>query len=322
MANEERNENDLYIKEKRRYNKFFVTSSAKMSNDKITETTISSSHYEAMSQSFAKGEHLQDDGFRDINGGILYMLQEMQNDIDDIHNEVSASAFQSSFFPFVSAHSASFGLMSSSLIPHKDDKYDLGKSGNEWKDLYIDGTAYIDSLEMGPTVSKILDEDNMASDSDAALATQQSIKAYVDANSGGTIDSSLSNSSNNAVRNSAVHLGLSTKLNLSGGTMTGLIQPIVATVKSAPNKNTIDARATNVFQVNSKQAITIDMATAAHAGQEMTIVNLGQGAVTITHQGKPIQTSFFIAGGKNLSITTGQAYKFVYTTVNQWLLIQ
>ena len=38
----------------------------------------------------------------------------------------------------------------------------------------------------GATVSTILDEDNMASDNAAALATQQSIKAYVDANAGGT----------------------------------------------------------------------------------------------------------------------------------------
>ena len=104
--------------------------------------------------------------------------------------------------------------------------------------------------------------------------------------------------------------------------MTGLIQPIVASVKSAPNKNTLDARATNVFQFNSKQAITIDMATAAHTGQEMTIVNLGQGTITITHQSKPIQMSFFIYGGKNLSIPTGVVYKFIYTAVNQWLVIQ
>ena len=34
-------------------------------------------------------------------------------------------------------------------------------------------------------VTTILDEDNMASDSATALATQQSIKAYVDANAGG-----------------------------------------------------------------------------------------------------------------------------------------
>jgi hypothetical protein len=41
--------------------------------------------------------------------------------------------------------------------------------------------AYFDSLRLGSvSVTAILDEDNMASDSATALATQQSIKAYVD----------------------------------------------------------------------------------------------------------------------------------------------
>jgi hypothetical protein len=49
--------------------------------------------------------------------------------------------------------------------------------------ICIDGTANIDSLTLtsGATATAILDEDNMASDSATALATQQSIKAYVDA---------------------------------------------------------------------------------------------------------------------------------------------
>jgi hypothetical protein len=45
--------------------------------------------------------------------------------------------------------------------------------------------AFFDSLRLGSvSVTAILDEDNMASDSDTALATQQSIKAYVDAQVG------------------------------------------------------------------------------------------------------------------------------------------
>ena len=31
------------------------------------------------------------------------------------------------------------------IVPGLDNTYDLGSSGLEWKDLYIDGTAYIDS---------------------------------------------------------------------------------------------------------------------------------------------------------------------------------
>jgi hypothetical protein len=48
--------------------------------------------------------------------------------------------------------------------------------------------AYFDGLRLGSvSVTAILDEDNMASDSAAALATQQSIKAYVDSQVG-TVD--------------------------------------------------------------------------------------------------------------------------------------
>jgi hypothetical protein len=71
--------------------------------------------------------------------------------------------------------------VASNIIPSADNTHDLGASGAEWKDLYIDGVAYVDSIAMPTTtVTDILDEDNMSSDSAAALATQQSIKAYVD----------------------------------------------------------------------------------------------------------------------------------------------
>ena len=186
MAKQERKKEDLFIKPQRRAKNFFVTSSAKMDDEKgVTKTTISSSVFTKMSQSFADGDYLLDDGIRGINGSVLYMLQEMQQDIDDVYNEVSASSFQSSFFPFATIDSGSFGVISSSLVPNKDSKYDLGSSGKEWNNLYVDGTANIDSLAMGTTVTAIRDEDNMSSDSATSLATQQSIKAYVDANAGG-----------------------------------------------------------------------------------------------------------------------------------------
>jgi hypothetical protein len=72
--------------------------------------------------------------------------------------------------------------VASNVIPSADNTHDLGASGAEWKDLYIDGVAYVDSIAMPTTtVTDILDEDDMSSDSAAALVTQQSIKAYVDA---------------------------------------------------------------------------------------------------------------------------------------------
>ena len=59
------------------------------------------------------------------------------------------------------------------IEPTTDNDIDLGSSSKEFKDLYLDGTANIDGLAMPTTtVTDILDEDNMSSDSTTALATQ------------------------------------------------------------------------------------------------------------------------------------------------------
>ena len=34
----------------------------------------------------------------------------------------------------------------SSIIPDDDDTYDLGSDGQQWRDIYINGSAYIDGL--------------------------------------------------------------------------------------------------------------------------------------------------------------------------------
>ena len=73
--------------------------------------------------------------------------------------------------------------ISGSILPDADATYDLGSSTKEWNNLYIDGTANIDSLTLssGATVTAVLDEDGMGTNSATSLSTQQSIKAYVDA---------------------------------------------------------------------------------------------------------------------------------------------
>ena len=38
--------------------------------------------------------------------------------------------------------------VNSNIIPNTDNAYDLGSSSQEWKDLFIDGTAHIDTLDV------------------------------------------------------------------------------------------------------------------------------------------------------------------------------
>ena len=278
MAEQERKKENLFIKEKRRARNFFVTSSAKMDGDKVTKTTISSSHFTEMSKSFDNGEHLTDSGIRELNGPILYMLQEMQQDIDDVYNEVSASSFQASYFPFATIDTGSFGLISSSLIPHLDSKHDLGSSGKEWNNLYVDGTAYVDAINLNGT----------------------------------------------AIARTAAELNaVTSKLPLAGGTMTGLIRPIVSAIKEEPKNNEVDARKVNVLECNAKKAMGIGTMTPLHPGQIVTIMNVGQGTVTIKHTAKSASGTFFIYGGKDLAILTGQAYRFISDSqIGFWTVIQ
>jgi len=66
-------------------------------------------------------------------------------------------------------------------------KFDGAGAGATVTQVFEDLTISAITLSSGTTVSSILDQDDMSSDSDTALATQQSIKAYVDSQVG-TVD--------------------------------------------------------------------------------------------------------------------------------------
>jgi len=127
---------------------------------------------------------------------------------------VTGSATISGNLTFGDADTDSINLaaeIDSDIIPNTDGTYDLGSATKEWQDLYIDGTANIDSLVADTadinggtidgvtiggtaagavtftdlsdgtiTIAGFADEDNMSSNSATLLPTQQSVKAYVD----------------------------------------------------------------------------------------------------------------------------------------------
>ena len=134
--------------------------------------------------------------------------------VDDTNNRVGV------FVDVSGTTTEQLRFQDGAIVPVTDNDIDLGTSSLEFKDLHLDGTANIDSLVAdtadinggtadnvviggstaaaitgttlvantslniagdGATVTGIKDEDNMASNSATKLATQQSIKAYVDA---------------------------------------------------------------------------------------------------------------------------------------------
>jgi|9_EtaG_2_1085328.scaffolds.fasta_scaffold11806_1 hypothetical protein len=90
-------------------------------------------------------------------------------------------------------------------IVHSGNTNNLISFGADTQSFETSGTARFNisdsglQIGTGARVTTILDEDNMASDSATALATQQSIKAYVDASAGGGGGISLNGSTANGI---------------------------------------------------------------------------------------------------------------------------
>ena len=359
MAKQERKKEDLFIKPKRRAKNFFITSSAKMSDDKgVSKTAISSSVFTKMSQSFADGEYLLDDAIREPNASILYMLQEMQQDIDDVYNEVSASAFQSSFFPFARIDSGSFGVISSSLVPGLDSKYNLGAVGKEWNDLFIDGTANVDAINLnGTAISSTAAEINKLdgytgdvndlnylktlratgvtnTEFDYLDGVTSNIQTQIDnAGGGGGGGSGNYDTGSNLIPHTNNTYDLGSKTNqwknlfvdgvayidsIAGGTLTLPLAPPSSTLTTLKS-SAVNVTGINVLILNSSTALSITGLIPLHPGQELTIMNIGSGAVTITRsQGGKART---IYGSGNITINQHQAYKFVCNPSQVWYQI-
>ena len=169
------------------------------------------------------------------------------------------------------------------IEPTTNNDIDLGSGSKQFKDLYLDGTATIDGLAMPTTtVTDILDEDDLSSDSATSLATQQSIKAYVDSqvtaqdldfqgDSGGALSIDL----DSEVLDIAGGTGIDTTG--SGNTLTVAIDSTVATLtgsQSLTNK-TIDADNNTLsnIEVDNLKSGVLDTDLSSVAGTDTTLAS-------------------------------------------------
>ena len=154
------------------------------------------------------------------------------------------------------------------IEPTTTNDIDLGASSKQFKDLHLDGTANIDSLVLssGATVTAILDEDDMSSNSATSLATQQSIKAYVDtqltaedldfqADSGGALSIDLDSETLTFTGGTGIDTSG------SGNAVTFAIDSTVATLTGSQTLTNKTLTTPIIAEIDSGAAITLDATT-------------------------------------------------------------
>jgi hypothetical protein len=158
----------------------------------------------------------------------------------------------------------------------------------------------------GATVTGIKDEDNMASNSPVKLATQQSIKAYVDASSGvpdGSITTLKIADAN--VTTAKIADGNITAAKLGTG-VGGAFNDF--TVKTAD----YTAVTRDQIIVNSSSARTITLPASPAAGNIVFIENAGAGTVTVARNGSNINST---ADDGELATGAGATLVYVDSTI-------
>jgi len=303
--------------------------------------------FNRMTSSFEEKKFLTDEVQFEYSAPLIYQLDLLKEDIDDIHSHLSESKYTSKVqkFPVVDVTEEFFvsGLTqlkgNTRIDGHTDIRGAFKINGTEVSDLKksLDYARALEATGVTSTEFDYLDGvtsniqtqiDNAGGSSFTAAGisgsfTSLSASIATDINNagGGTIDTTLKNGSTNAVQNNAVFDGLALKLNLTGGAMTGLIRPIVTAVTGAPKNNALDASKTNVYEFAASKAITIDAIIPSFSGQEITIMNIGTGAVTLTGTNSAKARSIYHAKGSNYTINQHQAYKLICNQNQVWYVI-
>jgi hypothetical protein len=154
----------------------------------------------------------------------------------------------------------SFGAdVNSNIIPNTDGTYDLGSSTQEWKDLYIDGTAHIDTLDI---------DENATITGTLGVAGASTFTGQVTANGGLTMDGGVF-----TVADTTGNVHTSGTLDVDGAANFDSTVQVDGDVNIDGGDLTTTASTFNLINAN---------ATTANIAGAATAVNIGASTGTLT----------------------------------------
>ena len=216
-----------------------------------------------------------------------------------------------------------FVASTTEIKPKTDNTLDIGTNLLRFKDLYLSGSANLGTVDIdagaidgttiggstpaagtftnltantdltlasGATVTAILDEDTMTSDSDTALATQQSIKAYVDGQIAGSNELSeiLANGNTTAgtgidlIDNDKIRFGTGNDLEIFHNATDSIINDSGAGSLKLQQGGATKLEVTTTGVTVADDLVVNDDVSLSSDG---AVINLGaDGEVTLTHQ--------------------------------------
>ena len=154
--------------------------SANITDGSVIEATHFNNEFNQLESAFASSTGHSHDGTA-AEGGYVPLIADL-----DANNKIVSDTSNNRFGVFVEVGGSAveqFRFQDGAIVPVTDNDIDLGTGALEFKDLYLDGTANIDTLVIGSStgVTSVDTDLSSVSASDDTLASAKAIKTYIDA---------------------------------------------------------------------------------------------------------------------------------------------
>ena len=292
--------------------------------------------YNYMTASYETQDYLNDGYQFALTAPLIYQLDLLKEDIDDIHTHLSQSKFTDNKqkFPVVDVTKEFYVTGTTSLegdttiSGFTDIRGDFKVNGSAISNLKP-ALEFSDSLRAKTLISSSAQMASNISGSFTALSA--SIATDIGNAGGGTADFSSVGEDIIPDGDNTRDLGSKSKefkdlyidgtANIDSLSADSFVKPTAPVVQVATSlkSSLVDVTGIHTLVLNSSNALSIAGLAAAHEGQEITIMNINSGAVTISRsQGGKART---IYGSGNLTINQHQAYKFVCNPNQVWYVL-